>query len=227
MSQKYLIHYASPYYDPVKAHEYYIKNRELKGRTSTASLNDKGKEVASYVKQKLTAERKQKVESHKKKTDSLINSSKNKKNKDLDTKRTERDTEKESLRNEKKQIIESHKASMNNAIDNLKAALKSMSKADRAANKEAYQQQINNLRKQNSEARARITAEYSAMSKDVSDQYSKYSKQRSEQHRSYTKNARTTHTNERKRLKTEYDNKYVNELNRIKSESAYLKPKKR
>ena len=26
-----LKHYASPYYDPVKAHEYYMKNRELKG----------------------------------------------------------------------------------------------------------------------------------------------------------------------------------------------------
>lgn len=36
----YLIHYASPYYDPVKAHEYYMKNRELKGRTSTKGFTD-------------------------------------------------------------------------------------------------------------------------------------------------------------------------------------------
>ena len=27
-----LQHYASPYYDPVKAHEYYMRTRELKGR---------------------------------------------------------------------------------------------------------------------------------------------------------------------------------------------------
>lgn len=26
-----ILHYASPYYDPVKAHEYYMKHRELKG----------------------------------------------------------------------------------------------------------------------------------------------------------------------------------------------------
>ena len=26
-----LQHYASPYYDPVKAHEYYMRTRELKG----------------------------------------------------------------------------------------------------------------------------------------------------------------------------------------------------
>lgn len=35
-----LRHYASPYYDPEKAHEYYMRTRELKGR-STTSLNER------------------------------------------------------------------------------------------------------------------------------------------------------------------------------------------
>lgn len=35
-----LQHYASPYYDPVKAHEYYMRTRELKGRRSTTKLKD-------------------------------------------------------------------------------------------------------------------------------------------------------------------------------------------
>ena len=39
-----LRHYASPYYDPEKAHEYYMRTRELKGR-STTSLNDEGKKI--------------------------------------------------------------------------------------------------------------------------------------------------------------------------------------
>lgn len=43
MSDKYLIHYASEYYDPVKAHEYYMKHRHLKGRT-TSGLNEEGKQ---------------------------------------------------------------------------------------------------------------------------------------------------------------------------------------
>lgn len=38
-----LQHYASPYYDPVKAHEYYMKNRELKERRSVRKLSDEGK----------------------------------------------------------------------------------------------------------------------------------------------------------------------------------------
>lgn len=67
-----ILHYASPYYDPVKAHEYYMKHRELKGRNSTAGLNDEGKAAASYVKEQLTTERKAKVEANKEDTTNQI-----------------------------------------------------------------------------------------------------------------------------------------------------------
>ena len=43
-----LQHYASPYYDPQKAHEYYMRTRELKGRRSATKLSDEGKKVWSY-----------------------------------------------------------------------------------------------------------------------------------------------------------------------------------
>ena len=47
-----LIHaYVSKYYDPVKAHEYYMKNRELKGR-STTEFN-KGKQRSELISIKL------------------------------------------------------------------------------------------------------------------------------------------------------------------------------
>lgn len=59
--EEYLEHYASPYYDPVKAHEYYMRTRKLKGKTSTSGLTDEGKEAASYVKNALSTERKTKV----------------------------------------------------------------------------------------------------------------------------------------------------------------------
>lgn len=60
--------YASKYYDPVKAHEYYMAHRKLKGRkkgsvtlgtTSTAGMNEEGKAAAKYVKENLTVEKKQ------------------------------------------------------------------------------------------------------------------------------------------------------------------------
>jgi len=51
-----LRHYASPYYDPEKAHEYYMRTRELKGR-STTSLNDEGKKIWSYTKNNIKSEK--------------------------------------------------------------------------------------------------------------------------------------------------------------------------
>lgn len=51
--------YKSKYYDPQKAHEYYMKHRKLKGRkkkTSIADLSDAGKIAAKEVKEQLQAE---------------------------------------------------------------------------------------------------------------------------------------------------------------------------
>ena len=61
----YLVHYASPYYDPVYAHKYYEEHKKLKGRHSTSGLNDTGKAAASYVKSKIYEERDQKIEKSK------------------------------------------------------------------------------------------------------------------------------------------------------------------
>lgn len=64
--------YASKYYDPVKAHEYYMKHRQLKGkkkktpeeqatadRKSTKSLNDEGKAAAKQIKAAIQKKRRQ------------------------------------------------------------------------------------------------------------------------------------------------------------------------
>ena len=46
-------HYASKYYDPVKAHEYYMKTRHLKGYdTQSKTLNDEGKQAKAYITKK-------------------------------------------------------------------------------------------------------------------------------------------------------------------------------
>ena len=53
-----LTHYSSANYDPVKAHEYYLKNRELKGRQSTKGMSDTQKEAWSYSKNKIGTDKK-------------------------------------------------------------------------------------------------------------------------------------------------------------------------
>lgn len=176
-------HYASPYYDPVKAHEYYLKNRELKGRRSTAKLNDEGKNAARYVKEQLSTERKQKVETHKEQTNSTI----------------------DSLREHKNAQVEAHKNAMQANIDNLRQKLKGMSKEEKARNKERIYGQIDSLRANNKAQRQRLAESFKAASGSL----------------------RTEHKEERSRLKDEYDEKYLQELDKIRSESKFQKVSKR
>ena len=56
-----IIHYASEYYDPVKAHEYYMKHRQLKGR-SKGSLTDKGKEIWSYTESNIKDRKRKEIQ---------------------------------------------------------------------------------------------------------------------------------------------------------------------
>jgi len=58
-----LLHYASENYDPVKAHEYYLKNRELKGRHSTKGLTQRQKEGWQYAQAQVRNTTKGKIES--------------------------------------------------------------------------------------------------------------------------------------------------------------------
>ena len=136
-----ILHYASPYYDPVKAHEYYMKHRELKGRNSTDGLNDEGKAAASYVKEQLTTERK----ANKEDTTNQI----------------------DKLREQKKSNIAAHKAAMQRKIDQLRAKLSSMLSADKQKNRARISSSISALREQNAAERERLNAEFQAQSKSL------------------------------------------------------------
>lgn len=57
----YLMHYASKYYDPVKAHEYYEEHKQLKGRNKV-TLNEEGRAIAKSVKENLNKEKKSTIE---------------------------------------------------------------------------------------------------------------------------------------------------------------------
>ena len=70
--EDYLAHYASKYYDPVKAHEYYLKTRELKGRRSSSNLNVEGKKVWSYTKNEISTAKKNDVQEEKNNRDNQI-----------------------------------------------------------------------------------------------------------------------------------------------------------
>lgn len=130
-----LSHYASPYYDPVKAHEYYMKTRELKGRkTSTAGLNDEGKGAATYVKGQIEGERKLRTEAA----------------------NTTRRQNLESATEKARKAINTGAASTRRKVNDLRHKLSRMSKAEKLLNKGRIQSEIDTLREENSRERRQI-----------------------------------------------------------------------
>ena len=202
-----LKHYASPYYDPVKAHEYYMKNRELKGensRKSTAGLNDEGKAVARYVKNQLDTERKSKVDAHNNQTQAQIDVKKNNMDSTINAKK-------------KNMIasIESHKTQTKEKIEKLREELKDMSMDDWNKYAERIQSEIAKLRESNDTIRAKLQAEYSSESANLRTAY-----------KNDSTNLRNAHKTETARLSKEYEEKYKSELDKLKSDAKYIKVSK-
>jgi hypothetical protein len=56
--------YASQYYDPVKAHEYYERTKQLKGR-STSGMSDEQKKTWGYVKNEIMTDKKKQSDANK------------------------------------------------------------------------------------------------------------------------------------------------------------------
>ena len=175
--------YASPYYDPVKAHEYYERTKHLRERKSTSKLNDSGKNAASYVKQQLDAEKKSKIEEDKSRTDSEVESAKERTN----------------------TAIEGHKNLTQSKIDGLRSQLKNMSKEQKEQQREQIQSQIASIREDNSNMRKLLRDEYRKQSGEL----------------------RTKHKETRNAIKEEYEEKYMQELDSMKSDSKFSKTRKR
>lgn len=130
-----LKHYASEYYDPVKAHEYYERTKELKGRKSTAKLNDEGRAAAKYVKEQLSAEKKGKIGSERESMKSQIESHK-----------TQMKGKIESLRAELKNMSKSEKAANKDKIKEEIASLREENKAMRESLRAEFKQTKVNLK---------------------------------------------------------------------------------
>lgn len=170
----YLIHYASPYYDPVKAHEYYEEHKKLKGRTSTAGLNEEGRIAAQYVKSKITSEKNQRLENNKSTSEQ----------RKVFTK-SQRDSQ-----------MKQHSDLMSSRIDSLKRSLSNMSKEDKARNRERIQSEINKLREENKAKRYEISNWYKLASEQIRTDHSAKAEQ-------IRKDASTKYEDELAKIKSE------------------------
>lgn len=102
--------YSSKYYDPDKAHEYYMKHRQLKSRTSTAGLNDNGKAAAYQVKEAL----KQEKAEYMAKVDAVLN-------KNIESIRDKMTKKREDIKRERERIKKLPKEQRQAALERLNA----------------------------------------------------------------------------------------------------------
>lgn len=141
LEQSALAHYASKYYDPVKAHEYYLRTRELKGRTSTSGLNDTGKEALTQVRAKLKEER------------------------DSTVKKAKEDTVNQIIKNS------SAMQSRIDSLKKMFEGLGNQSADEQSSQKAHIKAQIAKLKAQNSEQRAALKAQQSSTIKKANADY--------------------------------------------------------
>lgn len=219
-------HYASPYYDPVKAHEYYMKTRELKGR-STSSLNDDGKKAAKYVRKILDDERKKKVEEHKTKTNKDIAASKEALNARIAARKEQVSADLASEKEATKENIAAYKDQTELKIDRLKSQLAGMSKANKEANKDRINEEIAKLKADNTAQREKLNAAYKAYSESARTKRTADSASDRAAHKENSTNLRTAHKEKAASLKSEYDEKYYKELDRMLADPAFKKATKR
>ena len=152
----FLVHtaYSSKYYDPVKAHEYYEEHKTLKGyenryggsRASTKGLNEKGREVAKIVKEKITANKKAANE----------------------TLKDQADSDKDKNRAEHKQKISEMSSSLKDSISDLKAQLHNMNDAQKRHAKIKIRAEVEKLRKEADKMRQELSEYYSKLNNDIS-----------------------------------------------------------
>ena len=151
----YLQHYASEYYDPVKAHEYYEKHKKLKGRTKKATLTDEGKEIASTVKANINEERDQAL-----------------------SEEDERHRREQEIRNDAtKRTMEQHRMIMNQRITSIQNIIKRMPENRKHDEAPKLKAAIQKLREDNDKKRASIQAKSKTENASASEQHAQIKSQ--------------------------------------------------
>ena len=193
--------YASPYYDPVKAHEYYMQHRVLKGRTSTAGLNEEGREAARYVKNSLNEERKR-----------LTDSSRERLKGELERTSTERSSAIEGAREKTKADIKAHTHKMQTEAAKLRIMLESGALKNDPEKRYEALSKIKSLKEENQKKREELMGQFQQRSADIQTQSA-----------SKAQGLRDSHSQYVSSLKSDYDKKYEEELQKIRSDAKFLK----
>ena len=137
-----IAHYASPYYDPVKAHEYYERTKELTGRSTGTSLNDAGKEAKTYVKNQINEKRDQDLKDAETQSQKTIEERK-------------KSAERETYDNIRKETEE-----LGNKLDQLISMTSKLDRQALRANRKRILALVNSLATKNKQSRTKLLSLY-------------------------------------------------------------------
>lgn len=207
---EHLMHYASQYYDPVKAHEYYemytkrgiLKGREAGKTYTTSRLNDRGKATYKQVKEAMMAEKKKRLAEMRSANKASSSSKSGSNDQHREAMKSELSKNNEAMKKE----IDSHNLAMHSKITSLETQIRALSKNPNPGRKAYLQDAIKKLRQENANKRQQITKSYNVDKRQ--EIVNKYSTQRekSAEERS-TKNKLDTSN-----ITKEYKEKLFNEL---------------
>ena len=184
--------YSSKYYDPVKAHEYYMKNRVLKGR-QRRSLNEEGRLTEQYAKRQIDDDKKRKIAASLSNMKSKIQNILENRRKNVELARAEDDNKNKSKQEETSRLIaertkrsiekvgdlkeresaqtEKISKDLNSRVNVLKSRLKNMSKEEKSKFSEQINDEIISLKSQGKEAifdiKQKTSAEASGIKSDL------------------------------------------------------------
>lgn len=237
--------YASKYYDPDKAHEYYEKTKKLKGRRSNAGLNEEGQAVAEYMRKQVddehskelgryTEEAKRKMEQLDTDLETTVESISNNLSAAL-----------EAARNATASNIETAKAKLQTVIANSSERLQNqvvqlrekMEGAPSAAARRGFENQIEQLQEANSKNRDALADQFAEEYATAQSNYTSTAEQLSTKAEEDTANAKEATVAGKENVKANYqkiaeelEEKYgqimVDEMDKIRANPAFQEEKK-
>jgi hypothetical protein len=237
--------YASKYYDPDKAHEYYEKTKKLKGRRSNSGLNEAGIEAAEYMRKQVDEEHARELGMHRDEAERKVTQL------DTDLESTVKsissnlDMALEAARNATASNIETAKAKLQTVIANSSERLQNqvnqlrekMATSPNEAARRGFENQIEQLAEANAKNR-------DALSEQFADEYanaqSNYKTTAKDLHtkakedvasaKENTSKAKTSVAENYQKVAQELEEKYgqimVDEMDKIRANPAYQEQKK-
>ena len=237
--------YASKYYDPDKAHEYYEKTKKLKGRRSNAGLNEEGQAVAEYMRKQVdeehakelglhTEEAKRKIEQLDTDLETTVESISNNLSAALEAARNATSANIETAKARLQTVIANSSERIQNQVTQLR---EKMEGAPSAAARRGFENQIEQLQEVNSKNRDALADQFAEEYAMAQSNYTSTAEQLSTKAEEDTANAKEATAAGKENVKANYqkiaeelEEKYgqimVDEMDKIRANPAFQEEKK-